>query len=137
LFLEGGGEKDVQDKSFNFKLYPKPYLLENLLMKRRSREINLNLTSICLEDHRGTQSQGLPWRKEVFGKLWWREERKRACGRREKEEENLCQLRERKNKEKCDILATNQINISFDAKLQLCPCLKRVKYDTDTFPALC
>jgi hypothetical protein len=50
LFLEGGGEKDVQDKSFNFKLYPKPYLLENLLMKRRSREINLNLTSICLED---------------------------------------------------------------------------------------
>jgi hypothetical protein len=92
LFLEGGGEKDVQDKSFNFKLYPKPYLLENLLMKRRSREINLNLTSICLEDHRGTPSQGLPWRKEVLDDLVKKERDVRGRREERREKENFANL---------------------------------------------
>jgi hypothetical protein len=64
----GGGEEDVHDESFNFTLYPKPYLLKNLLMKRRSREINLNQASIYLEDHKGTSPVlGQGWNKLMEG----------------------------------------------------------------------
>jgi hypothetical protein len=72
---------------------------------------------------------------EGFEKIDGDEEKKVAWGKEEKRRRNIFPTkREKRIREMRYFSHTKHINIPFHVILPYCPCLKRVKSDTDTLP---